>query len=79
VNSWNAAPGEMPYDDDGPRPNCVCPDCGARFSKPRADQIGDRCDACADAAWMREQDRRREVMETRMREQLRQLQALLRG
>jgi hypothetical protein len=44
-----------------------------------AGEIGDLCDACADAAWQRELARRREAAETRIREQLRQVAAALKG
>ena len=67
-NSFTAAPGELSYDDrgDGPRPNTTCPDCGRRYWKGRDDSGGELCDACADVAWMAEQDRRARRMSARV-------------
>lgn len=77
-NSFTAAPGEMSYDDDAypDQPtNAVCPDCGARYAKHRDDH-GDLCNACADAAWIAEQDRRRERMAARLTAEVLDLQGL---
>jgi len=74
-NSFNAGPGELSYDDDRVRANASCCDCGRRFWKDR-DDYGDRCDACADASWMREKDRRRQQMAARVEAEVERLQAV---
>lgn len=79
ANSFTAAPGEMPYDDDAypDQPtNTICPECGARFWKGRDDSGGDLCDACADAEWMAEQDRRRRQLAARVEAEVERLQTV---
>lgn len=78
MNSFTAGPGEMPYDDDAypDQPtNTTCPECGHAFLKARADSGGDLCDACADAAWLAEKDRRQRQLAARVEADVRAFQA----
>jgi len=79
MNSFNAPPGYLSYDDDAypDQPtNCVCPECGARFWKSRDDSGGDLCNRCVNAAWLAEQERRVRLRIARLEAERQALQSI---